>query len=73
MTFAPGLLYGQRAVVVGGTSGIGAATALRLRRYDDRAKTPGAATPPLAHYAGLMHQVAKVPGTATPPLRTSTV
>jgi phosphonate degradation associated HDIG domain protein len=50
-----------------------AATALRLRRYDDRAKTPGAATPPLAHFAGLMHQVAKVPSTATPPLRTSTV
>ncbi|HEX5737081.1 MAG TPA: HD domain-containing protein [Hydrogenophaga sp.] len=36
-----------------------AATALRLRRYDDRAKTPGASTPPLAHYMGLMHRVAK--------------
>jgi phosphonate degradation associated HDIG domain protein len=35
-----------------------AATALRLRCYDDRAKTPGAPTPPLAHYVALMHQVA---------------
>ena len=35
-----------------------AATALRLRRYDDRAKSPGAPTPPLAHYVALMHQVA---------------
>ena len=35
-----------------------AATALRLRRYDDRAKTPGAPTPPLTHYVALMHQVA---------------
>lgn len=35
-----------------------AATALRLRRYDDRAKTPGAPTPPLAHYVEQMHQVA---------------
>lgn len=35
-----------------------AATALRLRRYDDRAKTPGTPTPPLAHYVALMHQVA---------------
>lgn len=33
MTFATGLLYGQRAVVVGGTSGIGAATALRLAHF----------------------------------------
>jgi NAD(P)-dependent dehydrogenase (short-subunit alcohol dehydrogenase family) len=33
MTFAPGLFFGQRAVVVGGTSGIGAATALRLAHY----------------------------------------
>lgn len=30
MTFAPNLFAGQRAVVVGGTSGIGAGTALRL-------------------------------------------
>lgn len=30
MTFLHGLLQGQRAVVVGGTSGIGAATSLRL-------------------------------------------
>lgn len=27
-----------------------AADAMRLRRWDDRAKTPGALTPPLAHY-----------------------
>jgi phosphonate degradation associated HDIG domain protein len=36
-----------------------AATALRLRRYDDRAKTPGAPTPPLTHYVEQMHQVAR--------------
>lgn len=38
-----------------------AATALRLRRYDDGAKSPGATTPPLTHYVALMHQVSKVP------------
>jgi phosphonate degradation associated HDIG domain protein len=37
-----------------------APAALRLRRYDDRAKTPGAPTPPLAHYVELMHQVARM-------------
>lgn len=30
-----------------------AADALRLRRYDDAAKTPGLATPPLAHYLAM--------------------
>ena len=30
-----------------------AADALRLRRYDDAAKTPGLATPPLAHYLAI--------------------
>jgi [1-hydroxy-2-(trimethylamino)ethyl]phosphonate dioxygenase len=31
-----------------------AVDAARLRTWDDRAKTPGAATPPLAHYAAIM-------------------
>ena len=34
------------------------AEAVRLRRYDDLAKVPGQVTPPLAHYAALMDQVA---------------
>lgn len=34
------------------------AEAVRLRRYDDLAKVPGQVTPPLAHYAALMGQVA---------------
>ena len=34
------------------------AEAVRLRRYDDLAKIPGQPTPPLAHYADLMKQVA---------------
>ena len=34
------------------------AEAVRLRRYDDLAKVPGQVTPPLAHYAALMEQVA---------------
>lgn len=34
------------------------AEAVRLRRYDDLAKVPGQITPPLAHYAELMQQVA---------------
>ena len=34
------------------------AEAVRLRRYDDLAKIPGQPTPPLAHYANLMKQVA---------------
>lgn len=35
------------------------AEAVRLRRYDDMAKVPGQPTPPLAHYAALMQQVAR--------------
>lgn len=35
------------------------AEAVRLRRYDDLAKIPGQPTPPLAHYAALMKEVAK--------------
>jgi len=35
------------------------AEAVRLRRYDDLAKVPGQPTPPLSHYADVMHQVAK--------------
>lgn len=31
--------------------------AIRLRRYDDLAKTPGAFTPPLEHYFGIMQAV----------------
>lgn len=34
------------------------AEAVRLRRYDDLAKIPGQPTPPLAHYAALMKEVA---------------
>jgi phosphonate degradation associated HDIG domain protein len=34
------------------------AEAVRLPRYDDLAKVPGQVTPPLAHYAALMGQVA---------------
>jgi phosphonate degradation associated HDIG domain protein len=30
-----------------------AADAMRLRRWDDQAKVPGLATPPLAHYLGI--------------------
>ncbi len=37
-------IYGQQAV--------------RLRRYDDLAKTPGAITPDLSHYLAIMHRVA---------------
>ena len=33
------------------------AEAVRLRRYDDLAKVPGQVTPPLSHYADVMHQV----------------
>lgn len=36
-----------------------AADALRLRRYDDLAKTPNLPTPPLAHYAALLEGVAR--------------
>ncbi len=32
--------------------------AIRLRRYDDLAKVPGRATPPLQHYLALMERVA---------------
>jgi phosphonate degradation associated HDIG domain protein len=32
--------------------------AVRLRRYDDLAKIPGALTPPLEHYLTIMHRVA---------------
>ena len=35
-----------------------AAVAVRLRRYDDLAKVPGAATPPLAHYVEVLERVA---------------
>lgn len=35
------------------------AESVRLRRYDDLAKVPGQMTPPLAHYANLMAQVAR--------------
>jgi phosphonate degradation associated HDIG domain protein len=35
-----------------------AADAIRLRRWDDRAKTPGLATPPLAHYIGRLAALA---------------
>ena len=34
------------------------AEAVRLRRYDDLAKIPGQPTPPLAHYAALLKEVA---------------
>jgi hypothetical protein len=34
------------------------AEAVRLRRFDDLAKVPGQVTPPLAHYAELMKEVA---------------
>jgi len=33
--------------------------AVRLRRWDDAAKVPGFATPPLSHYAGLLHELAR--------------
>jgi gamma-butyrobetaine dioxygenase len=33
--------------------------AVRLRRWDDRAKVPGWAVPDIAHYAALLHRVAK--------------
>ena len=36
-----------------------AAVAVRLRRYDDLATVPGAATPPLAHYVGVLERVAR--------------
>ena len=35
-----------------------AAEAVRLRRYDDSAKVPGKATPPLAHYMRIAHALA---------------
>lgn len=35
-----------------------AAAAVRLRRYDDQAKTPGAPTPPLAHFRACLQRVA---------------
>jgi phosphonate degradation associated HDIG domain protein len=34
--------------------------AIRLRRYDDLAKVPGRATPPLPHYLALMERVVAV-------------
>ncbi|CAM3476574.1 Phosphohydrolase [Bordetella sputigena] len=34
--------------------------AVRLRRYDDLAKVPGAATPPLRHYLDMLETVAAV-------------
>lgn len=37
-----------------------AAAALRLRRYDDQAKTPGRSTPPLAHYRAVLGRVTAV-------------
>jgi phosphonate degradation associated HDIG domain protein len=33
--------------------------AIRLRRYDDRAKVPGLATPPLDHYLGMIRALAR--------------
>jgi phosphonate degradation associated HDIG domain protein len=36
-----------------------APAAVRLRRYDDLAKTPGQATPPLEHYAQLLRSLAQ--------------
>lgn len=33
--------------------------AIRLRRYDDLAKIPGALTPDLSHYLAIMHRVAQ--------------
>jgi [1-hydroxy-2-(trimethylamino)ethyl]phosphonate dioxygenase len=33
--------------------------ALRLRRWDDAAKVPDLPTPPLSHYATLMHELAR--------------
>jgi phosphonate degradation associated HDIG domain protein len=33
--------------------------AVRLRRWDDAAKIPDLPTPPLSHYAGLLHQLAR--------------
>ncbi|MGV3678607.1 MAG: HD domain-containing protein [Acidovorax sp.] len=38
-----------------------ASEAVRLRRYDDLAKVPGRATPPLPHYLALMEQVSSRP------------
>ena len=34
--------------------------ALRLRRYDDLAKVPGLATPPLDHYLSMVNSVTLV-------------
>lgn len=36
-----------------------AADAVRVRRWDDQAKSPGVATPPLAHYLGIAAQAAR--------------
>jgi predicted HD phosphohydrolase len=33
--------------------------AIRLRRYDDHAKVPGLATPPLAHYLAITRALAR--------------
>jgi phosphonate degradation associated HDIG domain protein len=38
-----------------------AADAVRLRIFDDRAKRPGAATPPLSHFLQIARQVASIP------------
>ena len=37
--------------------------AFRLRRYDDHAKVPGLATPPLGYYMALVQRLAPVPAT----------
>lgn len=42
--------------------------AVRLRRYDDAAKEPGKATPPLAHFVGVMEAVAAEHGVAMAPM-----
>ena len=38
-----------------------AEAAMRLRRFDDRAKTPGTPTPPIAHCVATMRRVARSP------------
>lgn len=40
----------------------GAAEAVRLRVWDDRAKTPGLATPPLSHFLARARRCAVAPG-----------